>query len=73
MIDRTLEQLSKGEATLDEQDKRNRDYRGMGKKVTNVGYCDEQKCTNLEKCPSEDGTTIVIWKQGKFHGYWYHD
>jgi len=68
-MDKTLEQLSKGEATPNEQDERDRDYRGMGEKATNVEYCDEQKYTDLELFTPEDDATvpILIWKQSKFH------
>jgi len=65
LVDKTLKQINKGEPTSEERKVRDAEHSNASKKMTNVDYCAQQKCTDLQREGGVD--SIRVWKQSKFH------
>ncbi|KAJ8581209.1 hypothetical protein M405DRAFT_634361 [Rhizopogon salebrosus TDB-379] len=56
--------MNKKEATAEEQEIRNREHSDAGKKLKDVEYCAEAKCTNLVQVVDAGATGFTrVWKQ----------
>jgi hypothetical protein len=63
-IKELMDQCARGQATPEEQELRNREHSGAGRKLKNVKYCTELKTTALESVDVNGAAGLIpVWRQ----------